>query len=420
MAASTPVQPPKPPFRARLRSLIVPEGEALIRLTTYVIIFIMLLVFILDEGTDLPSWRFYGTILSLTAILVVNILWDQILANFKNQNTGQLFIVLVNSALMLLTSLLGHYITIIYIYFMVAAQAFITLSIRRAITLVLTLAFAYLALMHFLGVEWEGIASLATGLFVGLVFVVTLSLVLQRYAEQTRRAERLAAELKQANQELVAARQREAELAVAQERVRLARDIHDGLGHHLTAVNIQLQAAAKMIQKDPQRAAEVIETCRQEAKLALEEVRQSVAIMRRSPLDGKTLQEALTTLVEDFQRSATFTIQFQSTGAASENLSPAAAATFYRVAQEGLTNAQKHAANISRMIIELEHSPQEVRLVLQDNGQGSNATERPSGFGLVGLRERVEQLGGTFSAASESAGGFEIKAVIPCEEKRHD
>jgi signal transduction histidine kinase len=107
----------------------------------------------------------------------------------------------------------------------------------------------------------------------GLLFTATFSVVVMRYAEQKAHAEALLRELQVANAELAAAREREKELAVAGERLRLARDIHDGLGHHLTALNVQLQAAAKLVGRDPDRAASAIAICREEAQAALDEVR---------------------------------------------------------------------------------------------------------------------------------------------------
>jgi signal transduction histidine kinase len=144
---------------------------------------------------------------------------------------------------------------------------------------------------------------------------MSFALVMVRSGEQTVHANRLLNELQIAHAELAAAREREKDLAVAEERVRLARDIHDGLGHHLTVLNVQLQAAAKLIDREPGRAAAAIATCREEAQAALDEVRRSVAAMRRSPLDGRTLDEALPALVRDFDRHSPLAARFEQHGA---------------------------------------------------------------------------------------------------------
>lgn len=405
----------------RLRALLRYQGVELIRLTTYVIIFIMLLLFILENRADLARWRFYGTIASLALILVINLVWDRLVARLFNQNTGNLVLVLASGMLMLLTAWLGHYITIIYLFFMIAAQAFIIFNFGRALWLIGGLAAAYLLEMYLLGINLEGMLSLGSGLLVGLVFIGTLSRVLTGYAEQTRRAERLAAELRQANADLLTARQREAELAVAEERVRLARDIHDGLGHHLTVLNIQLQAISKLIHRDPQQAEALLETSREEARAALDEVRRSVAFMRQAPLEGKNLREALTNLVDLFNRSSTglkANLEFEGSEA---DLNAAAATTLYRIAQEGLTNAHKHAGGASRAQIQINFQPQAVVISVSDDGQVPvPEADSALAFGLSGMRERVRQLGGSFEAGPLEGEGFRIRAEIPLTEDSHD
>jgi signal transduction histidine kinase len=408
-------------LRDRWRALLRYQGVELIRLTTYVIIFIMLLLFILENRADLARWRFYGTIASLAVILVINLTWDRLTARLFNEDTGNLLLVLTSSALMLLTAWLGHYITIIYLFFMIAAQAFIIFNFGRALRLVSAIFIAYLLEMWLLGIELEGMLSLGSGLVVGLVFIATLSRVLTGYAEQTRRAERLAAELRQANADLLAARQREAELAVAEERVRLARDIHDGLGHHLTVLNIQLQAISKLTHRDPQQAEAMLAASREEARAALDEVRRSVAFMRQTPLDGKNLRTSLENLVDLFNCSSTglrASLEFEGVDA---DLDAATATTLYRVAQEGLTNAQKHAVGASLASIRIGFGDRSAVISVSDDGQ--TPTLESSGalaFGLSGLRERIEQLGGRFEAGPLEGGGFRLQAEIPLMEKSHD
>ncbi len=396
----------------RIKSYFSIESGQLIRITAFVIIFIMLLTFILAEGRELQAWRFYGTITVLTTIVVINILEDRIFGLFKREYDGHLAFVIISAALMLLTAWMGHFINVIYLYFMIAAQAFITLPVRTALVTVLAAGFSYLLLLWQLDMDAGSIAALSIGMAVGLVFVGTLSVVVTRYAAQTRRSEQLAAELLQANADLLAARQREAELAVDEERVRLAREIHDGLGHHLTVLNIQLQAAAKYIQRDPEKAAEVIDTCREEARLALDEIRQSVAVMRRTPLDGKSLLEALQALVAGFNRSASLRAELITSGQAPD-LPPNTSLTLYRVVQESLTNAQKHARNASRVWVNLAYEAQQIRLTVRDDGQALPEDKNAIGFGLAGLRERAEQLGGSLAAEYQPDGGFQIELRIP-------
>ncbi len=414
-------EPPPESLRGRLRALLRYQGIELIRLTTYVIIFIMLLLFILENRADLDRWRFYGTIAGLALILVINLVWDRFVPHLSNEDTGHLILILTSGTLMLVTAWLGHYITIIYLFFMIAAQAFIIFNFSKALPIIASLSVAYLVEMWLLGINLEGILSLGSGLLVGLVFIGTLSRVLSGYAEQTRRAERLAAELRQANADLLAARKREAGLAAAEERVRLARDIHDGLGHHLTVLNIQLQAVSKLINRDPIQAAAMLDTSREEARAALEEVRRSVAFMRQTPVDGSNLRDALAALVELFNRGAGSLQAHLEINGGNADIDTATATTLYRFVQEGLTNAQKHASGASQAMIRIQFRPQDIAISVSDDGL---APSRESGtalaFGLSGLRERIEQLGGNFSAGSLAERGFCIQAEIPLKEQSND
>ena len=221
-----------------------------------------------------------------------------------------------------------------------------------------------------------------------------LTILLDRYSRQTKRAEGLLRELQAANARLEAARQKEKELAIAEERVRLARDIHDGLGHHLTVLSIQLQAADKLVNRNPQAAAEAIQQSRAEAQAALDEVRHSVSMMRQSPAETQPLPEVLSNLVKDFDQRTGLRATFEQTGSPVE-LSSFTRQTLFRTVQESLTNAYKHGKGVKEICVTLEYLPGSVRLVVRDDGQVAEACpDRQPGYGLVGLRERVDQLGG--------------------------
>lgn len=152
-------------------------------------------------------------------------------------------------------------------------------------------------------------------------------------------------------------------------------------------LNVQRQAADKLIARDPERAA-AIALCRSEAQAALSEVRRSVAAMRRAPLDGQALPEAIAALVRDFNAASPLDVQ------------------------EGLTNTQKHAAAATVRVV-LIYGAVEVRVQVCDDGQGALAVSSSAGFGLIGLRERVERLHGTFSAGLGPDGGFVLAVALP-------
>jgi len=243
----------------------------------------------------------------------------------------------------------------------------------------------------------------------GFAFFAAVSRALIQQQKDRQRAERLLLELEDAHRQLrVYAVQVEA-LAVTEERNRLAREIHDSLGHYLTAMTMQLQAAGKLVTQDPERAAESIAKAEDMARDSLAEVRRSVAALRVSPLDGTTLADAIGELVQGMQESglaATVVIAGES-----QSLPIQVKRALYRAAQEGLTNVRKHA-KASALGVELAYEPERVSLTISDNGTGRHGAAG-EGFGLLGLRERVALLGGALEAGNAPGGGFRLHVTVP-------
>ncbi len=200
------------------------------------------------------------------------------------------------------------------------------------------------------------------------------------------------------------------ELATTQERNRLARDIHDGLGHHLTVVQMQVQAARAVLAADPEKADAVLAKAQQQATEALAEVRRSVAALRevRTPAP---LSEALKELAEETSAAGVPTrLEIEGTV---RPLPPEAEEALYRAAQEGLTNVRKHAAAESaRVVLDYDH-PATVRLEVRDDGRGLVADVAGAGFGLLGLTERAARLGGRLDVSSDKGQGTTLLVEVP-------
>ncbi len=253
-----------------------------------------------------------------------------------------------------------------------------------------------------------------------MIFVLVFTLLERRSEQEKRRAESLVKELQTAHFELKAAQQKEKELAIAEERMRMARDIHDGLGHHLTVLSIQLQAADKLVERNPQAAAEAIRTSRAEAQAALEEVRRSVGVMRQLPAESQPLDIMLTNLVHDFDEHTGLESHFETSGNPIE-LSAFAGQTLFRTVQESLTNVQKHGKEVKHILVKLEYTAENVRLSVSDDGQKPDTVSTgQAGYGLKGLKERVDQLGGEFCCGPGVEGGFQVDVTIPLHEVIHD
>lgn len=204
------------------------------------------------------------------------------------------------------------------------------------------------------------------------------------------------------------------DLAVAEERNRLAREIHDGLGHYLTATTMQIQGARALLENtaaNPQTSTILSALSKAETLLqeALADVRRSVGALRTVPTENRPLPAAIGDLVAECQALAGLEAQFDLLGTP-RLLNSHVELTLYRVAQEGLTNVRKHA-QAGRVEVTLAYDNDKVGLSIGDDGQGMGETS--NGYGLLGLRERVQLVGGRINIRTAPGQGFRLEVEIP-------
>jgi len=255
---------------------------------------------------------------------------------------------------------------------------------------------------------WEWLIAIGT-----LAAWTGLALFLHRALATSSERGKLILELEAAKRELELARQRDAELAVLHERERLARDLHDSLGHSLVTLTVQLEAAQRLVTTDPGRAGTLLTDMQKLTRSSMEDLRRSLANLRATGLGDRPLTEALQALCGDArQRSGTGVECELAEG--TNRLPPRVSEVIWRVAQEALTNAEKHA-HARRVLVRLNLPPREVLLEVRDDGVGlsPDAESKPGHYGLRGLRERVEGLGGTFTMTPSENKGTLIAARIP-------
>jgi signal transduction histidine kinase len=249
-----------------------------------------------------------------------------------------------------------------------------------------------------------------------VVMWVTLITVFLLYINHLSRTSQergeLIAELKAAKKELEAAQQREAELAVLRERERLARDLHDSLGHALVALSVQLEAIQRLYRVDPEAASAQVEEMKALTRSSMDDLRRSLAGLRAPGLEERALRPALQALCVDFGQHSGLEVTCQVDKGA-DGLRPALAETLWRVAQEALTNVERHA-QARAVQVSLRCEPRAVNLRVADDGLGfpAGAEVKPDRFGLRGMRERVEGLGGTLTLRGDQ-GGTVIEARLP-------
>jgi two-component sensor histidine kinase len=205
---------------------------------------------------------------------------------------------------------------------------------------------------------------------------------------------------------------RDIEQAKLRQRNQLARELHDTVGHHLSALAIQAQAGRTVAASDPERAVKALEAIEEEASRALEEMRTMVGIL----LDAGEVDLSPQPVVADIERLARQVdggprIDVQLSGGFDE-LSPAVELALYRIAQESITNAVRHARHATRITIDVVDEGEQVRLIVRDDGDAA-AARGSTGHGLVGMAERATLLGGTLRAGPAPGRGWTVDVVFP-------
>jgi signal transduction histidine kinase len=236
----------------------------------------------------------------------------------------------------------------------------------------------------------------------GLACAFALVLAALHLREQEARAE-----LAEANGRLRELSAQAEELATMRERTRVARDIHDGLGHHLTVVGMQVQAARAVLSSDPARADGLLIQAEEQARHALTSVRESVAALRDAR-PAMRLSDRLRSLAAD-SSSAGLSISVEVEGP-ERRLDCDVQEALYRAAQEGLTNIHKHA-NAHAAVLGLVYGHHSVSLEVRDDGCGLGGNG--GGYGLVGIRERVDRLGGSLTVESTPGTGVAVRVEVP-------
>jgi signal transduction histidine kinase len=227
---------------------------------------------------------------------------------------------------------------------------------------------------------------------------------------QNSRLQQTEAELLKALEQERALKQRMEELAALEERNRIARDIHDSLGHALTALNIQLQTAARLWQVDPIQAQSFLTQALKLGAIAMKEVRQSVSALRADAQTEPPLEVAIESLAADFRQGTGVLISTHIN--LSQAVPPQTRKTLYRIVQEALTNISKYA-QATQVQIQLVATNDSVCLTVEDNGMGFSLNQTTTGFGLQSMQERVAAWSGNFHLETQPGAGCRITVELP-------
>lgn len=326
----------------------------------------------------------------------------------------------------LLLTLINH--DFVYVFYVVAGTSMGMFTGRR---LVLAECVIMLTMFPFESFLWPlSMASLVniTSEVLPMVSIVGFFLFVQQLLQERQERNALFKQLAQANTELEEAHHQleqsvaqQQELAILRERGRLAREMHDTIGHALVLISVKLEAAQRLRTRDPERCDQELEATKEIARGTMTTLRASIANLRSPALEREQLYPALRRSVDELALRTGLHATCM-LAAESKNLSNAVTETLWKVSQEALTNIEKHARAKN---VEIEISQQETQLYMRihDDGIGLPPAfchlhqEEPlahSGhYGLRGMRERVEAIGGQLTLQSAQGQGTTVEIRLP-------
>lgn len=259
--------------------------------------------------------------------------------------------------------------------------------------------------------EWTNVWSTLPTVIAGLIYIMIFTQMALDEEFSKQRAEKLYNELESANSKLIKYANEIEELATIQERNRLAREIHDGLGHYLTTILIQLQAAEAVLPTDKEKALDAIEKARKQSKLALIDVRKSVSAFRYDPYNPEDLDSLIIKALTPCEWVG-ITTWFDVNGQ-KRNLSNIVNSTIFRIVQETVNNACKYSQAENYYLNISYENKYELKINIRDDGVGSDVLQ--GGFGLLGLKERIELINGTINIITSPNQGFMLEICLPYE-----
>lgn len=300
----------------------------------------------------------------------------------------------------------------------VAFGAVLAFDIARIAVIDVTglLGIAGLLVLPYALLRWGSGREAALGLGIILIWLpVTLAV------DATSPAERVAgygfflfsAALGAAVRYRTSSHDREIEQVRLLQRNELARELHDTVGHRVSAIAVQAQAGRALSAADPERALATLITIEEEASRTLQEMRALVGVLR----DGTDADLAPRRGVADIERLArpggeVLGVRVQVSSDVG-SVDPAVGTALYLIAAEAVTNATRHASGATRVTIAVAASRGQVRLRVHDDGAAQPAGSAPTGFGLRGMAERASLLGGTLRAGPDPDGGWSVDASLP-------
>ncbi|MGR8009121.1 sensor histidine kinase [Streptomyces hypolithicus] len=265
-------------------------------------------------------------------------------------------------------------------------------------------------------------SSVLTAIFFAVILTLPFALAwVLGDSMRTRRA--YFAELEERAARLEKEREAQSKVAVAAERARIARELHDVVAHNVSVMVVQADGAAYVMDASPDQAKQALETISTTGRQALAEMRRLLGVLRTGEHQesGEYVPQPDVEQIEDLVeqvRTAGLTVDFKVEGTA-RPLPSGVELTAYRIVQEALTNTRKHGGPEAGASVRLVYFDDGLGLLVEDDGRGAahelyeDGGADGRGHGLIGMRERVGMVGGTLDAGPRPGGGFRISALLP-------
>lgn len=259
------------------------------------------------------------------------------------------------------------------------------------------------------------VASAVSMLFsygISTMFVMGMSYLVKQQINEREKLAHINTELELAYKKLMENSAAARQLTVEQERTRMAREIHDTLAHTLTNLIVQLEACKMLASLDPSRLPAELEKAQELSRSGFSDIKRSIAALRPLTMEDKSLIASIDSLISETYENTKVNINFRNSLGHDAKLASQAEVALFRAVQESVTNAIRHG-QADKIDITLERDRDAIRLSVEDNGAGCANIKK--GYGLKGMRERIEGLEGSVGFSSEHGRGFRTEISIPCE-----
>lgn len=272
---------------------------------------------------------------------------------------------------------------------------------------VITTGVSFLKFVELLIIQ-PNIANISVFIFYGVIqiLILIIAIIARNYFEESQRTKAIYLKLLDTYKQLEDSTQEIQRLSMEKERTKIARDLHDTLGHDLTGLIMQIEMSSRMISQEQYAGGlEILETAKTSSRESLTRVRQIVQALKTGEAERRSI-ESVKSICNTFSEKTGTDIQLEVIG--KHSISPEIGIAIYRLVQESLTNAVRHG-KASKIAVQIAFKEEEVLTIIKDNGKGCNKLSE--GNGISGMRHRVESLSGLLAVSGKD--GFLIKAEIP-------